>query len=59
MSSNELRTALEVKYRPTFRQNYLHPALASGLIVYTIPDKLNSRLQQYRLTAKGRSMVQH
>lgn len=57
MSSSELRMALGVKHRPTFRQNYLHPALASGLIAYTIPDKPNSRLQKYRLTEKGRSML--
>jgi ATP-dependent DNA helicase RecG len=27
--------------------------LAQGLVEYTIPDKPNSRLQKYRLTATG------
>ena len=43
--------------RPGFEQLYLAPALEAGLIERTIPDKPNSRLQQYRLTEKGRSVL--
>jgi ATP-dependent DNA helicase RecG len=50
LSSGQLRKALGIKHRPTFRQNYLHPALESGLIEYTIPEKPQSRLQKYRLS---------
>lgn len=50
----ELRAALRIKHRPTFRANYLHPALEGGLIEHTIPDKPNSRLQKYRLTEAAR-----
>jgi ATP-dependent DNA helicase RecG len=57
LSPNELRTMLDIKHRPTFRQNYLHPALSSDLIRRTIPDKPNSRFQKYRLTAKGRQRL--
>ncbi len=53
MSAGELRSALRIKHRPTFRANYLHPALATGWIEYTLPDKPSSRLQKYRLTLAG------
>ncbi|MBF0531477.1 MAG: hypothetical protein HQL23_00085 [Candidatus Omnitrophica bacterium] len=53
LSSGEIRTALELRHRPTFRDNYLHPALKAGWIEYTIPAKANSRMQKYRLTKKG------
>jgi len=53
MSAGELRSALRIKHRPTFRTNYLHPALAAGWIEYTLPNKPSSRLQKYRLTPAG------
>jgi hypothetical protein len=58
MSAGELRSALRIKHRPTFRANYLDPALAAGYIEYTLPDKPNSRIQKYRLTEKGRQALQ-
>lgn len=57
MSAGELRSTLKLRHRPTFRANYLHPALAEGLIEYTLPDKPNSRLQRYRTTAAGRQLL--
>jgi len=57
MASGKLREALGIKHRPTFRKNYLHPAIEAGFIEYTIPDKPNSRLQAYRLTDKGRQVL--
>ncbi len=56
-SPKELRTKLGLSHRPTFRENYLHPALEAGLIEPTIPDKPTSRLQKYRLTEKGRAAL--
>ena len=57
LSSGELRKQLSLKHRPTFRKNYLHPALKKGYIEMTIPDKPNSRLQKYRLTPNGKAVI--
>ena len=53
MAPSDLQTALGLKHRPTFRANYLRPALDVGLIAMTLPDKPNSRLQKYCLTPAG------
>ncbi len=53
LSALESMQCLNLSHRPTFRANYLHPALEQDLIERTIPDKTNSRLQKYRLTAIG------
>ena len=57
MSRNQLQNALGLQDRKSFRERYLKPALAEGLIKMTIPDKPNSRLQRYRLTGKARRWV--
>ena len=57
MSSGELRKKLDLSHRATFRENYLHPALNSGFIEYTIPGKPTSRLQKYRITGKGKRFL--
>ena len=56
MSRQELMDKLELKHRPTFRINYLNPALDEGLIEMTLPDSLKSKRQKYRLTEKGREL---
>ncbi len=48
LSAIELMEALGFSDRKSFRENYLHPALDTGLVERTIPDKPNSRLQKYR-----------
>ncbi|MCP3938808.1 MAG: hypothetical protein GY708_25955 [Actinomycetia bacterium] len=57
-SSAELRQALGLKHRGSFRNNYLQPAIERGLVEYTIPGKHSSRLQQYRLTDRGRRWLE-
>jgi hypothetical protein len=58
MSRGDLQTALGLQDRKSFRQRYLKPALAEGLIEMALPDKPNSRLQKYRLTDQGRRWLQ-
>ncbi len=36
-------------------KRHIQPLRAEGLLEMTLPDKPNSRLQKYRLTAKGRA----
>lgn len=57
LGSLQMRAALGLKDRAHLRQAYVEPALASGWIEYTIPDKPNSRLQRYRLTETGRAWL--
>lgn len=47
-STKELMGLLGLKHRPTFRNNYLLPALELGMIEMTIPDKPNSSKQKYK-----------
>ncbi|MFV0363907.1 MAG: Fic family protein [Suipraeoptans sp.] len=47
-STRELMERLGLKHRPTFRNNYLLPALEAGHVEMTIPDKPNSNKQKYR-----------
>lgn len=58
MGNAEIRRHLGLKDRTHLRERYLDPALADGLIEPTIPDKPNSRLQQYRLTEKGAELLE-
>ncbi|MEI7867773.1 MAG: Fic family protein [Candidatus Methylumidiphilus sp.] len=50
----ELLNRLGLQHRPTFRKNYLKPALADGWIEMTQPESPNSPTQKYRLSGKGR-----
>lgn len=56
MSREQIQQKLDLKDRKSFKNRYLRPALQAGLIEMTIPDKPNSRLQQYRLTAQGKML---
>lgn len=47
-STKELMELLGLKHRPTFRDNYLLPALKLEYIEMTIPDKPNSSKQKYK-----------
>ena len=59
MTRQELQDAVGLKHRDTFIDNYIKPALDLELIERTIPDKPSSRLQKYRLTAKGVELLKN
>lgn len=56
-SATELMQALGLRHAPTFRKNYLLPALDAGLIERTQPDSPRSPTQRYRLTELGKLQV--
>ena len=58
LPTSALLADLSLKHRHSFRTRYLRPAMEEGWIEPTLPDKLNSRLQRYRLTAAGRAKAQ-
>ena len=47
MSLNEIMAKLDLKSKDSFRDNYLNPALESGLIKMTLPDRPTSKNQKY------------
>jgi Fic family protein len=47
-STKEMMELLGLKHRPSFRDNYLLPALELGYIEMTIPNKPNSSKQKYK-----------
>lgn len=53
MTRGEIMSAMDLRDRMHFFKEYLQPALKSGLVEMTIPDKPRSRMQKYRLTEKG------
>ena len=54
ISRQKLQIRLALKDRSSFTQRYLKPALNNGFIQMTIPDKPNSKIQQYQLTDKAK-----
>lgn len=59
MKRTEIQAALALKHEDYFREAYLNPALNSGLIEMTVPEKPKSSKQKYRLTEKGKSMLKN
>ncbi len=57
LTNQALMLELVLNHRPSFRNNYLNPALDAGLIERTQPDSPRSPTQKYRLTAKGREWL--
>jgi ATP-dependent DNA helicase RecG len=58
MKRQDLQEATGLKNDSHFRKKYLIPAIEAGVVAMTIPEKPNSRLQQYRITAKGQKLLE-
>ena len=58
MSRQDLQDALDLRDAKHFREAYLQPSLASGLVAMTQPDAPRSSKQRYRLTGTGRQWLQ-
>ncbi len=57
-STQELMNRMGLLHRPTFVYSYLQPAIQDGLIEMTIPEKPRSSRQRYRLSDKGKQVLQ-
>ena len=54
-TATELMAGLGLSHRPTFRSNYIRPAIAAALVEMTRPESPTAKNQKYRLTARGRA----
>ena len=52
LRSREIQEVAGIRHREAFQRNYLDYLLGQGWIERTIPNKLTSRLQKYRLTER-------
>ena len=57
MGKAEVAEMLGKSGRTRYLNDLMKKILDSGFVEYTIPDKPNSRLQKYRLTARGKSFL--
>ena len=55
-TATELMADLGLSHRPTFRNNYIRPAIAAGLVEMTRPDSPTAKNQKYRLTTHSRQL---
>ena len=55
-SAKELMELVGLKHRPTFRDNYLLPALDAGIVEMIFPENPKHPKQAYRLSKKGKAL---
>jgi len=58
MTRGEIQERLGLKDEKHFRENYQQVGVKLGLIEMTIPDKPRSSRHKYRLTDKGRALLE-
>jgi hypothetical protein len=56
-SKAELLEAAGLAHAYLNYKRHIFPLIESGVLALTIPDKPNSRLQKYRLTSQGKSLL--
>ena len=56
-SRGELASELGISSQPWLSRAYLSPLMAQGYIAQTLPKKLKSPLQRYRLLRKGKYVL--
>jgi hypothetical protein len=59
LSSEELLKTLGLSHKPTFRKNYLNPALAAALVEMTQPEAPRSPTQRYCLTQSAQRFLRN
>ena len=57
-TATELMADLGLSHLPTFRKNYLRPAMSAGMMEMTRPESSAAKNRKYRLMALGRWMKQ-
>ena len=57
LGAADLRRAMDIKHSSDLRERYLRPLYRAGYIEFTLPNAKRSRLQKYRLTARGRECL--
>ena len=58
MSIQRMMKVLKLSSRPMFISNYLNPATSAGLVEMTQPDSPKSPTQKYRLTIRGKMVLE-
>jgi ATP-dependent DNA helicase RecG len=59
LSKSEIASKLELKTVTGSLNRSIKGLLFEGMIEYTIPGKPNSRLQKYRITPKGKAILEN
>jgi len=52
-----IMSGLSLKHRPTFKSNYLEPALSADLVAMTTPESPRNPHQKYFLTTLGKERL--
>lgn len=58
LSAKEIMAQLSLKGRDNFLKSYLYPAIQDELVEQTHPEQANHPNQKYRLTDKGKELLQ-